>query len=94
MKERPIKKELERTEYIFHKTHQSFGGGESTDVIVVMNVKDGSTRVKVEHKISEYFDLNEYDQAVHLYECLTSGNGRKMYKPSDLAHWYNKDKYK
>lgn len=94
MKKQPIKNELERTEYLFYKTAECSGGGERTSVTVVMNIKEGTTDVKVEHTISERFELKDYDQAVHLYECLTGGNGRRMYKPSDLAHWYNKDKYK
>ena len=94
MKQKIEQQPLKRTDYIFHKTHESFGGGEGTEVMIVIDIDKGTTKVKVEHRISEYFDIKDYDQAVHLYKSLTGGNGRRMYKPSDLAHFYDKDKYK
>jgi len=83
-------KEIKKgTEYLFNETHKCFGGGESTTVKIVINVQKGETQVKVEHSISQYFPIQEYDNAVNLYERLTCGGGRRMYKPEDLAHGYN-----
>lgn len=80
------------TDFIFNKTHSCVGGGESTDVTIVINVSRGETYVKVHHEISETFEIKDYNKAVDLYDRLTCGSGRKMYKPSDLAHPYNPKK--
>lgn len=77
------------TEYIFYETHSTIGGSEGSKVTIVINVQDGTTQVRVDKSISEYFDIKDYDKAVDLYERLNCGSGRKMWKLEEIAHPYN-----
>lgn len=80
---------MKEIDFLHYKPLQSFGSEESTEVRCVMDIKDNKTYVVVEHSVSERFELKDYNKAKDLYERLTCGSGRKMYKPSDLAHHYN-----
>lgn len=60
---------------IYHKHKECISSsGESTEIIIIINATDGTTKVKLEKSYSEYFDITDLDKAEDLYETL-NGSG-------------------
>ncbi len=73
---------------MFHDLKHRIGSSEETKVTMIASIKDNDTVLTVEKTLKQNFPITEYDNAMHLFDRLTCGEGRRAYKPEDLAHHY------
>jgi hypothetical protein len=72
-------------EYIFHDIASSIGGHGGTKIYCAVDVKKNSAQIVVEHTITERMPIDKYEEAMHRYERLTGGNGRRVWTLQDLT---------
>lgn len=80
---------MKKRDYIFNKLRMQGGADESCELYIVTDVRTGQTEVVLDKKISQRFPIQEIEKAEDLWERLTCGGGRRVFKPEDLAHPYN-----
>jgi hypothetical protein len=80
---------MKKRDYIFNTLRESGGSDEDAKLYICTDVSTGKTEVWLQKTITQRFPIQELDKAEDLYERLTCGAGRRVYKPEDLAHPYN-----
>lgn len=75
---------MKKTDYIFHQLGMQGGTDETTKLTVVVTVATGECELVLSKEVSERYPIQKLEEVQQLYERLTGGNGRRVYKPSDL----------
>lgn len=65
------------------------GSDAGEKLYLCVDVRQGKTEVIIEKTIKERFPIQDLAKAVDLYERLTCGSGRKLWRLEELAHPYN-----
>lgn len=76
-------------DFIFHNLKESVGSEESAKLYLCINVNKGTVEAVLTKSVTQRFPVQELEAAKDLYERLTCGSGRRVFKPEDLAHPYN-----
>lgn len=71
--------------FIYKSLAAQIGGSESARMFVQIDTSTGESEIVIEKTVSQRLPVTEIDKARDLYERLTCGRGRKIYKPEDLA---------
>lgn len=67
-------------DFIFKTLREMIGGGESSKIYAVIDVKSGETELVIEKTISERYPIQELEEVKRLYERINGGSGRKLWK--------------
>jgi len=60
------------------------GSDETTKLTAVVTVATGECELVLSKEVSERYPIQKLDEVKLLYDRLTGGNGRRVYKPCDL----------
>lgn len=80
---------MKKQDFIFKDIETTHGASESARVYLAVTIRDGESELVIEKTITERYPVQEYEKVIDLYERLTCGSGRKMFKLEQLAHPYN-----
>ena len=61
------------------------GSKESTVVTLVTDMEKGTSEIKIEKQIREYYPTKDLKKVMQLFEDLGAGNGRVIPKLKDLT---------
>lgn len=67
--------ETKETNYIFKDIASTMGGDSSSKVYTVTTIHTGETQIVIEKTISKRLPIQEYNEAMQMYERL-NGSGR------------------
>ncbi len=76
----------EKVDFIHKDLKETFGSNESGKVHLAVDVKTGEAELVIQKTISERYPVQDYEKVMNLYDRLTCGRGRRVFKLEDLAH--------
>lgn len=67
------------------KIREYFGSDESTSLELVTDMYTGRSYIKLEKSVRQTFETKDLKKAKLVFEKITGGNGRQLYKPEDMV---------
>jgi hypothetical protein len=72
-------------DFIFKSLRETCSAGESAKVYIVVDVKTGKSELVIEKTISERYPVQKLEEVERLYERITGGGGRRLWKLEELV---------
>lgn len=80
---------MKKETYLIKDIRETCGSGEGARMYAITTIATGETEIVIKKSITERMPIQDYEKAIDLYERLTCGSGRKVFKLEELAHKYN-----
>lgn len=71
-------------DYYYKDLKTCVGADETTVLTLITDMRSGRSHIKLSKSVSQKFSTGKIDEAEDLFDKLTGGNGRRLYKPEDL----------
>lgn len=70
--------------FIVKKIVERAGSSESSKVELVADTNSGETYLEIQKTITERFPVTSYKEVMDLYDRITAGGGRRVFKIADF----------
>lgn len=71
-------------QFNIQKLKYQSGQNETTELNLVVDMETGKAALEIKKTIIETYKTNMYDDVIDVYDRITGGNGRKLFKIKDF----------